>query len=187
MAGIKNFVGANALITQGGIFISLFNPELGSWTSLIVNVIQFIAVVVGMVYVQTIMGKKNLFLISVPTLAVLNFALVIAMIYENVPALLLLMCIFLTVFGMGYISPMWAYPVEIIPAVQQLPVNIFHWISISITMLIPPLVASFMPKNNPYPVFIFFGIYTFIGFIHIRSTLRESDGLTYKEIIASFK
>ena len=81
MAGVKNFVGANAIITQGGIFISMFEPELGSWTSLIVNVIQFFAVVFGMVYVQTIMGKKPLFLISVPTLSFLNFALVVAMIY----------------------------------------------------------------------------------------------------------
>ena len=81
---------------------------------------------------------------------------------------------------MGFISPMWAYPAEVIPAVQQLPVNILHWVSVAICMLIPPLVASFMPKNNPYPVFIFFGIYTFIGFVHIRTTLRESDGLTYK-------
>lgn len=172
MAGVKNFVGANAIITQGGIFISMFEPELGSWTSLIVNVIQFFAVVFGMVYVQTIMGKKPLFLISVPTLSVLNFALVIAMIYENVPSMLFLMCLFLTIYGMGFISPMWAYPAEVIPAVQQLPVNILHWVSVAICMLIPPLVASFMPKNNPYPVFIFFGIYTFIGFVHIRTTLR---------------
>ena len=187
MAGIKNFVGANAIITQGGILISMFEPGIGSWTSLILNIIQLVAVVFGMVYVPTILGKKSLFLMSVPILAVMNFAIMLSMIYENVAALLILMCLFLAVFGAAYISPMWAYPVEIIPAVQQLPVNVLHWLSIAFVMLIPPLVASFMPKNNPWPVFIFFGLYTFIGFAHIRSTLRESDGLTYKEIIASFK
>ena len=140
-----------------------------------------------MLYVQKIMGKKPLFLISMPTLGLLNFALVISMIYENVTAMLFLMCLFLAVFGMGFISPIWAYPTEVIPAVEQTPVNILHWVSIAICMLIPPLVASFMPGNNPFPVFIFFGIYGFVGFIHVRSTLRESDGRTYKEIIDDFK
>jgi hypothetical protein len=187
LAAIRNFVGANAIITQGGIFISMFNPGLGQWTSLIVNIIQLIAIVFGMTYVQSIMGKKPLFLISIPVLSLLNFALVIAMIYENVPSLLMLMCIFLAVFGTGFINPIWAYPAEVIPAAQQLPANVMHWLSIAIAMLIPPLVASFMPKNNSWPVFVFFGLYSFVGFLHVRSTLKESDGKTYKEIIESFK
>lgn len=187
MAGIKNFIGANAIITQGGIFISLFNKGLGDYTSLIVNIIQFIAIVFGMLYVQKHVGKKHLFLLSLPILSMLNFALVLAMIYENVTALLFLMCLFLAVFGAAYISPMWAYPPEIIPAKEQTCVNVLHWFSIAFVMLIPPLVASFMPGNNPYPCFIFFGIYGFIGFAHVRSTLRESDGRTYKEIIEDFR
>lgn len=44
-----------------------------------------------------------------------------------------------------------------------------------------------MPDNNPYPVFLFFGIYGLLALIHVFKTLRESDGRTYDEIIASFK
>ena len=101
--------------------------------------------------------------------------------------MLMLMCVYMAVYGVGFISPIWAYPSEVIPAAQQLPANILHWITTAFTMLIPPLVASFMPRNNPYPVFIFFGIYGLIGFAHVRSTLRESNGLTYKQIVQSFK
>jgi MFS family permease len=172
LAGIRNFIGANAIITQGGILISQFNPGLGKWTSLILNVIQFLAIVFGMTVVQNYLGKKPLFLISIPVLSLLDYALVVAMIYQNVTAMLMLMCIYLAVFGTGFISPIWAYPSEVIPAAQQLPANILHWISIAISMLVPPLVASFMPNNNPWPVFIFFGTYGFIGFIHVRMTLR---------------
>ena len=66
---------------QGGIFIKLFNYDLGSYTSLIVNVIQLIAVLFGLIYLQSVMGKKPMFLLSIPILSLLNFALVIAMIY----------------------------------------------------------------------------------------------------------
>ena len=180
LAGIRNFIGANAVITQGGLVIKLFNYSLGQYTSLIINLIQFFAVVFGLVYVQTIMGKKPLFLISIPSLSILNFALAVAMIYEEVTAMLMLMCLYMAVFGVAFISPVWAYPAEVIPAAQQLPANILHWVSTAFTMLIPPLVSSFMPGSNPYPVFFFFGIYGMIGFVHVRMTLRESNGLTYK-------
>jgi hypothetical protein len=81
LAVIRNFIGANALITQGGILIKMFNYGLGQYASLIVNIIQLAAVIFGLVYVQTILGKKQLFLISIPSLTLLNFGLVIAMIY----------------------------------------------------------------------------------------------------------
>ena len=165
----------------------MFNYGLGQWSSLIVNLIQFAAVLFGLIYVQTILGKKQLFLISIPALTLLNFGLVAAMIYENVTAMLMLMCFYMAVYGVAFISPIWAYPSEVIPASQQLPANILHWLSLSFSMLVPPLVSSFMPRSNPYPVFIFFGVYGIMGFIHVRSTLRESNNRTYKEIIDSFK
>ena len=97
LAVIRNFIGANALITQGGVLITMYNHGLGQWVSLIINLIQFVAVIFGLVYVQTIMGKKQLFLISIPTLTLINFGLVPAMIYENVTALLMLMSILISI------------------------------------------------------------------------------------------
>jgi len=81
LAGIRNFIGANALITQGGILVKMFNLGLGKYTSLIINSVQFISIIFGLVYVQSVLGKKPLFMISIPTLSILNFALVVAMIY----------------------------------------------------------------------------------------------------------
>lgn len=187
MAIIRNFIGANAIITQGGIFIKHYNPGLGKYTSLIINMVQFISVVFGLVYVQTVMGKKPLFLLSIPLLSILNLALVVAMIYEQVLSILIILCIYMAVYGAGFISPIWAYPSEIIPASESLPSNILHWITVALCMLVPPLVSGIMPNNNPYPVFIFFGLYGFLGFAHVRWTLRESNGLTFKQIIQSFK
>jgi hypothetical protein len=65
--------------------------------------------------------------------------------------------------------------------------NIFHWVTLSLSTLIPPLVMKAMPHHNPYPIFLFFGFYGVIGLIHVVRYLRESDGLTYKQIIKSFR
>lgn len=59
----------------------MFNSGLGKYTSLLLNSIQLAAIIFGLVYVQTVLGKKQLFMLSIPTLTLLNFALVVAMIY----------------------------------------------------------------------------------------------------------
>lgn len=149
--------------------------------------VQFISVLFGLIYVQSVMGKKSLFLISIPILSLLNLALVVAMIYEQVLSILMILCIYMAVYGAGFINPIWSYPSEIIPASESLPSNIVQWISLALCMLVPPLIEGIMPKNNPYPAFIFFGLYGFLGFAHVRCTIRESNGLTFKQIIQSFK
>lgn len=186
LAAIRNLTGANAVITQGGIFIKTLNYGLGKYTSLIINSIQLLSVFIGLFVISSYMGKKPLFLMSLPLIALMNFALVIAMIYEQVLSLIIIMSLFMAIYGAGFLSPIWSYPSEIIPASQSLPSNILHWVTLALCMLVPPLVSGFN-KGNPFPVFIFFGIYGIIGFIHVRFTLRESNGLNYKQIIQSFK
>lgn len=173
-------------MTQGGLFIKSINYGLGKYTSLIINSIQLLSVFIGLCCISSYMGKKPLFLISLPLIALMNFSLVIAMYYGQVLAILMIMCFFMAIYGAGFLSPIWSYPSEIIPASQALPSNILHWVALAVCLLVPPLVSG-ANNSNPYPVFIFFGIYSLIGFAHVRSTMRESKGLTYKQIIQSFK
>jgi hypothetical protein len=85
----------------------------------------------------------------------------------------------MAIYGAAFISPIWAYPSEIIPASQSMIPNIVHWLALAFSTLIPPLITGAMPGHNPYPIFLFFGLYSFIGFIHVFRYLRESDGYTY--------
>jgi hypothetical protein len=76
------------------------------------------------------------------------------------------------IYGAAFVSPIYAYPSEVIPASEALFSNIMHWVALSISTLVPPLVSKVMPHSNPYPVFFFFGIYGVFGFIHIYRYLR---------------
>jgi hypothetical protein len=62
-----------------------------------------------------------------------------------------------------------------------------HWVALALSTLIPPLVTRGIVHNDPYLVFLFFGLYGIIGFVHVKFKLRESDGYTYNQILASFK
>lgn len=90
-----------------------------------------------------------------------------------------IMCVYMAVYGGSFISPIWSYPSEIIPASQALGPNIVHWLALAISTLVPPVVTGIMPHNNAYPVFLFFGLYGFIGVVHVFSTMKESDGKSY--------
>ncbi len=91
LAAIRNLTGSNAVITQGGIFIKTLNYGLGKYTSLIINSIQLLSVFIGLFVISSYMGKKPLFLMSLPLIALMNFALAIAMIYEQVLSLIIIM------------------------------------------------------------------------------------------------
>lgn len=113
---IRHFIGGNAIITQGGLFITTLNSGLGHYTSLIINLVQLAFVIVGLVYLKSIMGKKPMFLLSLGLLSTLDLSLAVAMIFHHVLAAMMIMIIYMIVYGATFISPIWAYPSEIIPA-----------------------------------------------------------------------
>lgn len=117
----------------------------------------------------------------------LNIALAIAMMNYVILPSEMIMCIYMAVYGASFISPIWSYPSEVIPASQALVPNVVHWLALAISTLVPPVITGIMPGNNAYPVFLFFGVYGIIGFIHVFKTMKESDGKSYNEIIKSFK
>lgn len=167
------------MLTQGGLFINTFNKNLGQYTSLIINLIQLLFIIIGIVFVQKYVGKRPLFLFSIIVMSLINLGLSIAMIHEHILSSMMLMILFMMIYGGSFISPVWSYPSEIIPASKALIPNIIHWLGLSITTLIPPLVTGAMPHNNPYPVFIVLGVYGLLSFIHVFRDLKESDGKTY--------
>jgi MFS family permease len=184
---IRHWIGGNAIITQGGLFIKTLDAGLGHYTSIIINSIQFIFIIICIVYIQKIAGKRPLFLISITCLSLLDIALAVAMIYSQVVACEMIMCFYMAIYGASFISPIWSYPSEIIPASQSTVPNVIHWLALAISTLVPPVITGIMPNNNAYPVFIFFGIYGLLSFIHVFSQMKESDGKSYNEIIKSFK
>ena len=110
MCALRQFCGGNVLLIQGGIFITTLNPGLGQWTPLVINLIQFAAIIFGLAYLQKVIGKKPAFIFALAAMFVLNFALVIAMIYEQVAASMCIMSLFMIVFGGSFINQNWAYP-----------------------------------------------------------------------------
>ena len=110
ISALRHFVGGTVLQIQGGLFIDTFNEDLAKVTPIIINSLQFVAIVFGILYLQKVFGKRQLFSFSLMALSLMNFAMVIAMIFEEILAVLLLMCLFMLLFGSSFINLTWAYP-----------------------------------------------------------------------------
>ena len=78
---LRHFLGGNAIISQGGVFITYFNSRLGYYTPIIINSVMFVFVVANVIWIQKAFGKRQLFLFSMPCLCVINIAVAIAMIF----------------------------------------------------------------------------------------------------------
>lgn len=116
MCALRQFCGGNVLLVQGGQFVKTFNPTLGYYTPVIINSIQFLFILIGIFYIQKVMGKRPLFMFSLPMMIILNLGIVVAMIYEQILVTMLLMSVFMMVFGGSFININWAIPPELAPA-----------------------------------------------------------------------
>lgn len=107
---IRHWLAGNLIITQGGQFITTFDPHLGHYTSLIINLAQFIFVILGLIWLQKLIGKRPMFLFSVSFLSVINIALGLSMMNFAPTPSLIIMIIYMAVYGGSFISPIWSYP-----------------------------------------------------------------------------
>jgi hypothetical protein len=169
---IRHFIGGNTVISQGGVFMNYFDPDLGYWTPLIINSVQLFFVIICVLWIQKFFGKRQLFLFSIPALALTCLTLATVMYYEVVNGTLIVLCLYMFIYGISFISPAWAYPSETITAKQSLWVNVFHWITLCATQLLPPLVSKNMYHSNPYPIFYCYGAYGILCMFHIYPKLR---------------
>ena len=107
---IRHWLAGNLIITQGGQFISTFDKGLGHYTSLIINMVQFVFVILGLIWFQKWIGKRPMFLFSVSLLSIVNIALGLAMMQYSSTASLTLMILYMIIYGGFFISPIWSYP-----------------------------------------------------------------------------
>ena len=158
-------------MSQGGLFIKTFNADLGKYTSVIINSIQFAFIMLGIFYITNKVKKRPLFLFSVLTLSLLDISIAIVMIFNHYIIALVLMSLYMVVYGGSFISPIWSYPFYIITSEETTIPNICHWLALSFSLLIPPLIGGAMPAGNPYPVFFIFGVYGLLSYIHVVRNL----------------
>lgn len=176
---LRHFTGVNALIVSAGTIISQYDTILGKWTPLIINSLLLCGTLAAVFYISKQYGKRFQIILSVLSFIYLNGFLIISLLVLGEIAVLISISIYMVIAGAFFFPPAWSYPSEIVPAAQTLHQNIAQWFALSISTLLPPFVMYLMPNNNPYPIFIFFGLYCLMAIFYLHKKLVETKGKSF--------
>ena len=92
------------------------------------------------------------------------------------------MFLYMIVFGLIFSPVSWAYPAEIVHSAQSTVGNVFTWITMALTTLVPPIIINAM-HGNAWVFFMFFGVYITLSLIYMFNSLVETRGKKYLDFI----
>ncbi len=162
------------------------NATIAPFMPIIINFIQLLCGFAATLYITKHFGRRTMLLFGESTLTISNFALA-ATFYKSLDILIIVFLILTMVsFGSTFSPVSWPYPTEIITP-DLVPYSTFtNWLGCTIITVFPPIIIEKMPGNNAYPLFFFFGSYSFLSSIYIYFGAKEIKGLTYEQIIRIF-
>lgn len=140
------------------------NSPYANVTPAIVNAIQLLAGVLGIIAVQKV-TRFGLLVSSSCTLAVLNIFIAVTDFFDLPKYCLITMTAFMMPNGVGLSSVAWSYPSELVPASQGKYSSFVNWTCATMVAMIPPYVIQATPDSSAYPIFFFFAFYLVIAFV----------------------
>jgi hypothetical protein len=162
LALLRQFCGETYIVIYARQIMTNLEPMYADVTPVIVNGIQMVASLLGIVCVQRV-DRFTLILSSSCLLAVLS-ALIGVTDYLGLPILCIVtMAAFMMPSGAGLSSVAWSYPSELAQPSQGKYASLVNWTAATIVSMVPPFITRTIQDNNAYPIFFFFSLYLLIS------------------------
>ena len=185
LAFFQQFCGVNNITPyMQDIFMSA-NMALGEGllNAVFVNIVFFFTTVASLFLIDKV-GRKRLMLIGFGAMAIILLALVWAFSQEQINGMLVLVLItaYISTFGFTWGPVVWVMLSEIFPnyiRAKALAISSFTlWLSCFIVVLISPLLLEVSPMVN----FLFFAVFTILGFVFCYFLVPETKGKSLEQI-----
>lgn len=176
----RQFLGVNTLVAFAGQFVPS-TSHISPYVDLILNSVQAVFTIVSTFWLGNMFGRRPLYLVSGVQLAICNILIMLGFLIKVPILAYVFMILYMALFGLFYAPVSWSYPAEIIPAANNTFATAFTWAALTLTTLIPPIVNE--KVGSPYPLFAFFGVYTAISVVYMYTSMVESKGRKYFDII----
>jgi len=158
LALLRQFCGATYIVVYAGQVMRELKSPLTNVTPVIINSIQFLAGVGG-IFLVSVFERRSMVLFSTIVLALLNFAIGTADLFENPIFLLTSMTLFMVPCGAGLTSVIWSYPSELVGPANGKYSSLLSWTGAALVTIIPPYIVQAVSDNNAFPIFFFFASY----------------------------
>lgn len=164
---LRQMIGVNFLVVYSGQIMQPIDATVAIYTPLIINFIQLVGAFTAALYITSHFGRRAMLLFGSATLTLFNFALALAFYYSNDISAIIFLILTMMSFGSTFNPVSWPYPTEIIKP-ELVPYTTFlSWLGCIIITVFPPIIIEDFPSHNAYPLFFFFGAYSFFSSIYI--------------------
>lgn len=179
---MQQLSGINMIVTEIGSIISEFNENLAIYSPLFSNFIQLIATAFS-ILLLTKLGRRCLILTGNLGLALCDIGMGILFLLNfldgwmwAIDVVLVIILIFMVIYGLTIGPIVWLYVPEIIPAYLVPPATAMNWIGCSFCIIVPNFIINAV--GSPYPVFFMYGGISLVFYILNAIFLIETKGLT---------
>lgn len=143
LAMLRQFCGETYIVIYAREVMKYMQSPYANVTPAIVNSIQLLAGVLGIIAVQKV-SRFDLIMTACCLLAVLNLFIAITDYYDMPINCLITMTAFMMPNGVGLSSVAWSYPSELVPASQGKYSSFVNWTCSTMVAMIPPYIVQQM-------------------------------------------
>jgi MFS family permease len=180
-----NACGVNTNLLLANSVMDKIVPSLALYVNLIVNSTRIPLGIYASLSLVKKIGRRPLFLVSSFLLTACNLGIAFGYLGNALVAVLVLIFLYMIVYGLLYNPVMITYPAEIIPQEKVIVGNIFNQAAMMICLFVPPIIIN-EEGGNGFGVFMVYGVYSALSFVYMFFYLKESKDLKYEEIVKSF-
>lgn len=123
-------------------------------------------------------------LLSTLVFALCNFMIMIGMVARKPGLTFAFLVLFILVFGITYSIVSSIYPAEILRNERVSYTSFTAWPAMVFATLVPPVVGDVIePSHMPWPIFLFFGVYSLFSAVYLWCCAVESKDREYNDIL----
>ena len=188
MPVMQQMTGVNAIVTSAKLIVGNIAPGIASEMPLIVNAVPLITIV-SSIFVLNKFGRKTITLLGNLGLGIIDIVIGILFLFSDWnPSgiiIVVLLFIYMLLFGLSAGPIVWMYVPEIIPARVVPFATMMNWLSATLVIIFSNMAIN-ANGGNPSPVFFFYGALTLFFFVMNLILMKETKGLTTSEIAIQF-
>jgi hypothetical protein len=155
---MQQLTGINAIVTEASNICKHIIPNLDTYIPIIINVVQLIATLCT-IFVLTKFGRRPLVLFGNLALGIIDIVIGILFVVTWSGSgifVLVMLILYMIVYGISLGPVVWLYVPEIIPAKIVPLATMMNWFGCSLCVIFTPMAIE-ANGGNPFPVFFFFG------------------------------
>jgi MFS family permease len=180
----REYTGINTILVYSSLIIGQTNSSLGPYSNFVIAIVGFVATVASHLLLRDRFGRRILMMAAAIVCTICNIVIMVGMLISNTAVVFAPMLVAIFFFGITYSTVSSIYPGEIMKNERASYSTFTAWPAMMMVTLVPPLLADVIsPTHTPWPIFLFFALFSLLSVFYLGRFAVESKDKQYYDII----